>query len=155
MCVCESECGITVGRSYLLIVAILQDTKLGVVMSAVMSSCQGNRSMPLAQRSDRWDGTDLCELGQDKAASLSFSPSSSLSRSLLCRSLRSYLSFSHPFVHAVVSFFFSMWLHRWRLHPSCPLLSLSLLCLPHFHLHPSLSLSYTHTQVLIMSDVSE
>lgn len=39
----------TVGGRYLSIVAILQDTKLGVVMSAVMSSCQGNRSVPLAQ----------------------------------------------------------------------------------------------------------
>lgn len=74
VCVRAYVCLCAVGGRYLSIVAILQDTKLGVVMSVVMSSCQGNRSMPLAQRSDRWDGIDLCEPGQDKAASLSSFP---------------------------------------------------------------------------------
>jgi len=45
--------GYAVGGRYVSIVAILQNTTLGVVMSVVMSSCQGNRSVPLAHRADR------------------------------------------------------------------------------------------------------
>lgn len=68
-------CECAEGGRYLSISAILQDTKRGVVMSAVMSSCQGNRSVPLAQRSDRWDGFDLCEAGWDKDTSFPHSHS--------------------------------------------------------------------------------
>lgn len=107
---------VSMGGRYLLIVAILQDTKLGLVMSAVMSSYQGNRSLPLAWRSDRWDGTDLCELGQDKVASLS---SFALS---LCEELPAAFTTACPLPRT---------LHRWQ---NQSLLSF-LLCLLHFYLH--------------------
>lgn len=136
-CASVSVC-YTVGGRYLLIVAILQDTKLGLVMSAMMSPCQSNRSVPLARRSDRWDGIDLCESGQDKAASLS---SFALS---LCEELPVVLTTACSFARALA---------RFTDEKSILTAVVFLLCLPRFCLH--LPLTHTHTQVLIMSNVSE
>lgn len=114
---------------HLLIVAILPDTKLGVVMSAVMSSCQCNRSAPLARPSDRWDGQWPLRAGTGH---------SHTSRRLS----RSHLSSSSPFT---LSFTLSLLLvaDEALLTPSTALFTIfPCLCAP------------SHTQVLIMSDVS-